>query len=297
MACQQRGWQIKALHRNPATVRSRFTDIEWISGNAMNREDVVAASSGVDLIFHGVNPPGYRKWRELALPMLENSIAAATKQQARLVFPGNVYNFGLDAMPLVSEKSPQNPVSRKGHIRVEMEQMLQDAPSKGAKVLIVRAGDFFGANANGSWFSQAIVKPGEKLKSVTYPGEHDKGHAWAYLPDLAETMIQLLEHEDKLKDFEVFHFGGHYFHKGVTIAKETMKAAGIPDGPIKTMPWFILKLASPFVAMLRELTEMRYLWQRDLKLDNTRLVSFLGKEPHTPIDKAVDQTLRSMKCL
>jgi len=33
--------------------------------------------------------------------------------------------------------------------------------------------------------------------------------------------------------------------------------------------------------------ELRYLWQRPIRLDNTKLVAFLGTEPHTPIDGAV----------
>jgi hypothetical protein len=54
------------------------------------------------------------------------------------------------------------------------------------KVLIVRAGDFFGPGASGnSWFAQGLVKPGRPFRSVTYPGKRDAGHARAYLPDLA----------------------------------------------------------------------------------------------------------------
>jgi nucleoside-diphosphate-sugar epimerase len=300
LACLQRGWKIRALHRDPDKIKSQFLsfpDIEWVKGNAMNKEDVAMAAKGVDVIFHGANPPGYVKWRELALPMLENTIAASINETARLVFPGNVYNFGLDAMPLINEASPQNPISRKGRVRVEMEEMLQQAATKGARVLVVRAGDFFGADAKDSWFQQAIVKPGKKLKYVTYPGKHRAGHNWAYLPDLAETMVQLLEHEKSLGTFDIFHFGGHYFPHGVEIAKKTLQVAGIPNTPIKKMPWMLLKLASPFVTLLRELLEMRYLWESDLKLDNAKLLSLLGEEPHTPIEQALKTILRSIKCL
>jgi len=37
--------------------------------------------------------------------------------------------------------------------------------------------------------------------------------------------------------------------------------------------------------------EMKYLWQRPVRLDNTKLVSFLGAEPHTPIGTAIRATL------
>ena len=261
-ACQSKGWHIKALHRDPSSAKSKLPElqnIEWITGDAMNRSELISAAEGVDIIFHGVNPPGYKKWRELAIPMLENSIAAAIVSNARLVFPGNVYNFGPDAWPLINETSQQNPKTTKGQIRVEMEQMLAKATNDGAKTLIVRAGDFFGPNASGSWFAQGIIKPGKKLKSVLYPGIHDVGHNWAYLPDLANTFTQLLERDANLADFDVFHFQGHYFENGVDIAKETANIAGISNAPIKSMPWMIIKLASPFVTMFHELMEMRYL--------------------------------------
>ena len=299
-ACQKRGWHIKALHRDPSSAKSKLSDlsnIEWIAGDAMNRNVLVAAAKGVDIIFHGVNPPGYKKWRKLAIPMLENSIEAAIASNARLAFPGNVYNFGPDAWPIIDETSPQYPKTIKGQVRVEMEQMLTHAASKGAKSLIVRAGDFFGPNASGSWFAQGIIKPGKKLKSVLYPGKHDVGHSWAYLPDLANTFVQLLEKEAELVDFDTFHFQGHFFSNGVEIAEETAKIAGISSTPIKSMPWMIIKLASPFVTMFRELLEMRYLWNEEVKLDNSKLIEFLGDEPHTPTKEALTRTLRSFNCL
>jgi nucleoside-diphosphate-sugar epimerase len=37
--------------------------------------------------------------------------------------------------------------------------------------------------------------------------------------------------------------------------------------------------------------EMRYLWREPIRMDNSRLVAVLGKEPHTPLDEAVETTL------
>jgi hypothetical protein len=63
----------------------------------MNEAEVIGAADGARILFHGANPPGYRRWRELAIPMLANSIAAGKRSGSRLIFPGNVYNFGSDA--------------------------------------------------------------------------------------------------------------------------------------------------------------------------------------------------------
>ena len=60
---------------------------------------------------------------------------------------------------------------------------------------------------------------------------------------------------------------------------------------------FLAFAASPVVTVFREMLELRYLWQRSVRLDNAKLVRFLGAEPHTPIDAAVRTTLVGLGCL
>ena len=173
LALLQGGWHVRSLHREPERAAGKvphLARVQWVAGDAMRREDVVAAAEGADVIVHGVNPPGYRNWRGLALPMLENSITAAKASGARLVFPGTVYNFGPDAFPNLSERSPQNPTTRKGKIRVEMERRLEAASRDGVRTLIVRAGDFFGPRTGNSWFAQGLIKPGKPVRSILLSG-------------------------------------------------------------------------------------------------------------------------------
>lgn len=296
----KRGYVVRGLHRNPAQAKARMASlgaIEWVQGDAMNAEDVLRAAAGVNLVVHAANPPGYRNWKGLALPMLDNSIAAARAAGARLVLPGTVYNYGPETFPLVNESAPQRPKTRKGAIRVAMEQRLAQAAREGVPVLIVRAGDFFGAAGQNNWFSQGLVRPGKPLSWLLYPGKRAAGHAWAYLPDLAETVAQLLDRESELGAFESFHFGGHWFERGVEIAEETRRAAGVPKARIWGFPWFAVYLLSPFVETFREMIEMRYLWNTSLRLDNSKLVAFLGREPHTPVEQALRTTLRELGCM
>jgi nucleoside-diphosphate-sugar epimerase len=292
------GYRVRAMHRNPEQAAQRFAAlgaIEWLRGDAMSSIDVIAAARGADVIVHAVNPPGYRNWRGLALPMLESTLAAARATGARIAFPGTVYNFGPDAFPLLSESSAQRPLTRKGAIRVEMEERLKAAAANGVKVLIVRAGDFFGPRSTGNnWFSAALVKPGRALRSLMYPGDREAGHAWAYLPDLAETFARLLDREAELEVFEVFHFRGHSFERGVDLAEATRRAAGNPSAAIRSFPWFAIYLLAPFSETFREMLEMRYLWRETVLLDNAKLVAFLAQEPHTPLETALHETLRGL---
>ncbi len=204
-----RGWTVRALHRNPEALSptAKTTGLVWIKGDAMSATDVAGAAKGASVIVHGVNPPGYRNWAELVLPMVDNTIAAARGNGARIVLPGTVYNYGPDAFPRLSEQSPQNPVTRKGKIRVELERRLRVASSGGTTVLIVRAGDFFGPATANNWFAQGIVKPGREFTALTYPGAPGVGHQWAYLPDVAETMVRLLERGRRAGQFRAVSHG------------------------------------------------------------------------------------------
>jgi nucleoside-diphosphate-sugar epimerase len=298
-ALSRHGWQITALHRNPAKAgdRNGTSAITWVQGDAMNPADVTKAAQGASLIVHAVNPPGYRNWGQLVLPMLESSISAARASGARILLPGTIYNYGPDAFPILREDSPQNPLTRKGKIRAEMERRLKVAADSAVRSLVVRAGDFFGPSAGNNWFSQGLVKPGKPVTSIPYPGRRGLGHAWAYLPDLAETMTQLVERESTLGTFETFHFAGHWDADGTQMTRAIRAAAGNPNIAVHSFPWPLVTLLSPFVTLLREMREMRYLWRQPLRLSNEHLLGVLTIEPQTPLEQAVRTTLSGLGCL
>jgi nucleoside-diphosphate-sugar epimerase len=228
--------------------------------------------------------------------MLDNTIAAAAAVGARIVLPGTVYNFGPDALPEPTEDSPQQPLTVKGGIRAEMERRLRVAANNGTPVIIVRAGDFFGPQAANNWFS-VLVTAGKPVRAITYPGERGIGHQWAYLPDVAETMMRLIEKGDALDRFAVFHMEGHWDADGTEMITAIRRAVGRPDLKAKKFPWTVAWLLRPFVTLFRELHEMRYLWKMPVHLRNDRLVAVLGSEPHTPLDEAVRTTLTGIGCL
>jgi nucleoside-diphosphate-sugar epimerase len=294
------GWQVRALWRGAPAEGERRDGIAWIRGDAMNRDDVVAAVTGCTVIVHAVNPPGYRRWAELVLPMLDNTLAAARQAGATVVLPGTVYNFGPDAFALLREDSPQHPTTRKGAIRVEMERRLQAHAETGGRVLIVRAGDFFGPRAGNNWFSQGLLKPGQPVRRVNRPGQPGVGHQWAYLPDVARSVVALLARRASLDAFARFHLAGHWDADGTQMAEAIARVVARRTGQaprIVSFPWWLMRLASPFVTTLREMMEMRYLWREPVRMDNARLRAVLGAEPHTPLDAAVEASLEGLGCL
>ncbi|MEN8514380.1 NAD-dependent epimerase/dehydratase family protein [Burkholderia sp. RS02] len=293
------GWQVRALKRGLDADVVERDGITWMSGDALDREAVVRAARGCSVIVHAVNPPGYRNWPTQVLPMIDNTIAAATVAQATVVLPGTVYNYGADAFPVLREDAPQHPTTRKGAIRVELERRLQEATAQGVRTIVVRAGDFFGARAGNNWFAQGLIKPGRPVSTISVPGRPGVGHQWAYLPDVARTMVELIERRDTLEPFARFHLGGHWDADGTQMAEAISRVAqrhGMRPA-VRRFPWWLVWAAAPFVTTLREMLEMRYLWREPLRMDNARVTAVLGREPLTPLDTAVEATLAGLGCL
>ena len=294
------GWEVRAMKRGLARDGALRDGISWVGGDALNRADVGAAARGASVIVHAVNPPGYRNWAKLVLPMVDNTIAAASRNGATVVLPGTIYNYGPDAFPVLHEDSPQHPVTRKGAIRVELEERLRAYARRGGRALIVRAGDFFGPTAGNNWFSQGLVRPGRPVRTVYRPGAPGVGHEWCYLPDVARTVVELLEKGAALEPFATFHMAGHWDSDGSqmtgAIQRVVAKRTGI-EPRVSDFPWWLLTLAAPFITTFREMREMRYLWQKSLWMENTRLEAVLGREPHTPWDVAVEATLEGLGCI
>jgi len=295
-ALSRHGWKIRALARNGRPENSTES-WEWIKVDALDRDSVVAAARGASAIVHAVNPPGYRNWEALVVPMIENTIAAAKASGARILLPGTIYNFGPDAFPVLREDSPQLATTHKGKIRIALEKKMEMAAREGVRSLIVRFGDFFGPKAGNNWFSQGLVKANQPVTSIVNPGDRGVGHTWCYLPDAAEAFAQLMDREDELADFERFHFRGHWDADGSQIIAAVRRTVGDENVPMRPMPWWFFRLASPFNETFRELYATRPLWRTPIQLDNTRLERFLGQEPHTPLQTAIETTLRGMHCI
>ena len=94
----------------------------------------------------------------------------------------------------------------------------------------------------------------------------------------------------------MFHFKGHWFEWGIEIADAIRAVVADSNLPVRFMPWWAVGAASPFVPLMCELWEMRYLWRVPFRLDNSKLLSVLGSEPHTPLEEAVRASLIGIGC-
>ena len=261
--------------------------VEQRSADALNPQALQTATTGADFIFNGLNPP-YTEWQQKALPMAQNVIEAARRHGAVHLFPGNVYNYGNDIPAVCTPQTPFHANTRKGSIRITMEQLFADAAQQhGVQTLVLRAGDFYGGGS-GTWFDMAITS---KLSKgiLTYPGSLDVVHTWAYLPDLARAFVVLAGQHEKLGRFENILFPGH----ALTGTEWRGLLETALDKPLKTtgMPWWLIKTGGLVVPMWRELTEMAYLWFRPHRLEDVHRREIWGDTRFTPAAVAIGKAL------
>ena len=217
---------------------------------------------------------------------------------ATLIFPGNVYNFGAAMPAVLTETTEQYPTTQKGMLRCQMEQALKDRAADGLRSIVVRAGDFFGGPGNGTWMDISILKNLAKGR-VTYPGRMDAIHSWAYLPDLAHTMVALAEVRSQCGAHEVYHFPGYALTGAQFVDALTCAARRThilqPGVALKVsgFPWPMVRLGGLLVPMWRELCKMRYLWDVPHRLQGDKLARVIGAVPHTPIEQALTEVLRN----
>ncbi len=292
------GFHLRALVRDPLALPAKWINnsaVTLVPGDVMQAADVVRVAEGCSAVFHGVNPAGYRNWGKLVLPMIDNTIAAAAIGGARIVLPGTLYNFDPARTPLLDENSPQAPLTEKGRIRRELEHRLEKAASAGTPALILRAGDFFGADARSSWFSQAMVRADNPVRRLINPGK-GVGHSWAYLPDLAETFARLIAASEHLRRFELLQFEGMWDPDGTLMTGAIARVVGRPV-PEHGFPWWLIRSLAPFGGFPAAVRDVETYWRHPMHLDNTRLLTLLGEEPRTPLDTALEHTLGALGCL
>lgn len=214
--------------------------------------DMTAAAQGADVIVNGLNPAKYHDWARIIPAITSQVIAAAKASGAAVIIPGNVYNFGNRGGEF-NEMTPQEPHTRKGRIRVEMEQTYRNA---GVQTIVLRAGNFLDPNHDGDIQSMLILKSARKGKLTTL-GAPDVMQSHAYLPDWARAAVMLAEMRGRLAVFEDVPFPGHTF----TMEELRQVVATRLGRPIKMrrFPWWSISLLAPFNEMMREFKEMRYL--------------------------------------
>eukprot|EP01116_Phalansterium_solitarium_P013291 TRINITY_DN3061_c0_g1_i2.p1 TRINITY_DN3061_c0_g1~~TRINITY_DN3061_c0_g1_i2.p1 ORF type:complete len:280 (-),score=65.50 TRINITY_DN3061_c0_g1_i2:233-1072(-) len=271
-----------------------------MQGDVLDEVDVARAAKDCQLIVHGVNFP-YDQW----LPHMENAtrsiVKAAASVKATVLFPGNVYGLKPVYNVPLDESHPNGPISQKGELKVRIEQLLQDLvrDHPGSRVLILRANSYFGPTVRNSYvdgfFGAAALG-----KTINAVGSLDVAHDMVFMPDLARAAVDLLNAmtPENSNAFEVVNFRGHV-EPTMRGFLERVSAAAVrlnPDRPkpsIRRVPDPLIWFLGWFKGEVHALREMMYLHKNSLQLGDAKLRRYLPDFRLTPIDEAIESTLKS----
>ena len=264
------GWNIHTVVRDETKAPTWLSmDNIWV-GNIRDKVLIEKAALGADLIVYAINP-AYHRWESEAMGLMEPTVKVAEKLGSRILFPGNVYNF-TPTTSLISEESPMEAVSAKGDIRIRMERRLYQASQQGAKVSIVRAGDFIGPDTDFTWLDM-LLKQTRNHAKMKFPHDERHVHFWSFLPDLCANTALLMS--ERQSSYEVWH------DEGLKLSVNDWKTAFLENGTdlkVAKFPWWVYKFISPLVPLVREVIKMQYLWQQPVLLDGNKMKQALQSQ-------------------
>ena len=286
-----KGYRVTLLARTPAKAQALFAPHPNLTIEAGDAEDLprlLEVSRGHDIIFHGINYP-YHQWEGTQERMTQHVIEAASQEQALIVFPGNIYNFGLTT-PIREDSAPA-PVSKKGGIRVRQEALLAEAARAGrCRVLNVRMPDFWGPTVMNDG-TIPIFEGALTGKALPWLLNADIPHQFVYTPDAAE-IISLLLAERPREAYEVVNYAGQTVPSVRNFFTRISQLAGQPTVRVRVFPRWLFSVLAPFMPMMRAMKEMLYLYDHSILLDDAALRRRFPNWRETPLDTAIATTLQ-----
>ena len=150
------GHEVRAITRD-GKLPAELTGAEAVAADALDRQSLVRATEGVDIIFNGLSPI-YSDWSTV-LPMAENVMAACHANGARHLTAGQRLQLRLaDAGGHHRGDAAATRRPRRAASAPYMEELYRrEADAGRVRTILLRAGDFFGGKGTGSWFDLVIV--------------------------------------------------------------------------------------------------------------------------------------------
>ncbi len=260
--------------------------VEIIKGDVQDLELLKKISVDKKYIFHGINYP-YDKWFGNMDTATMKVIETASLNKAMIIFPGNVYNYG--NLSLIKEDSQQNPCTRKGALRVELEKMLYDAAYGGkCEVLNVRLPDFWGPNVLNEGIKPVFMNA-LNGKALPYMITTDIPHQMVFTKDAAEIMVRLMQ-KGVEKPYEICNYGG-YIHPTIkSFLNQISRLANAPE-KITVYPKWLFSVLGIFNPVMKEVKEMTYLFGGTVILDDTKVRKLFPDFRETQLNEAITETL------
>ncbi|PKL89002.1 MAG: hypothetical protein CVV23_07465 [Ignavibacteriae bacterium HGW-Ignavibacteriae-2] len=267
---------------------SQFAEVEIIFGDAANKTDVARAAEETTHLFYCLNIP-YPDWNKKARELLKISVDAAKTNEAKFVFPGNVYVYGHAESNPVNENHPHKAHTSKGKIRIEMEELIK---SSGVNWTIIRFPDFYGPYVvNG--FSEMLYLNSLSGKPLKWIGETNLPIEYIYIEDAGNAMV--VAGLSSKSDKQEYNVPANEKVSNKEYLTKISKLGGKNSGQQIFNSPLLFKLLGIFNKQIKEVDEMMYLKREELFLDGTKFLNTFGFLPSTTIDDGINKTFDWVK--
>lgn len=272
--------------RLPPGARFRRCDV-------LDADAVRAAAEGADQIVVAIGFQYTGKvWRRDWPRAMNHLLAASESARARMVFIDNLYMYGPQTEPL-REDMPLTSYGEKPAARAEVTRLWRAAHDAGrVKVAALRAPDFYGPGVALSHIGDAGFGALARDRRAVLIAPPDTPHDFCYVPDFARAAVTLLEAPD-----DVCGQAWHVPCAPIRTPRQILSlgAAAIGVKPrISALPLWALPVVGLGVPMLREMSEMRFQWDRPYRVDTSKFSRrFWGDA--TPFEIGAPATASSFK--
>jgi len=255
-------------------------------GDALVEEEVSQAAQGVDVIFHAVNFP-YPVWNVTHLLCMDILIRVAEEQQAKIALVDNIYAYGAQHKAEVTEDILKEPHTKKGKIRLAMENKLKEShvPS-----LIVHFPDFYGPFAESTLLHETF-KNVVQHKSANFVGSTHVAREYVYTFDGAKAMVELAFRDNAYN--QNWNIPAVYPITGEELIKIIREETGYQKS-IRTVSKTMIRFMGMFQPFMRELVEMMYLTEMPVILSGQKYEAEIGPVPATSYQEGIKATLEWM---
>ena len=284
-----RGQAVRVVQRKrPADLAP---GIAFVAGDILKAEDVKRALAGAE---QAVVTTGFEYrgsiWKVVWPQAMRNLLDAAEAANVRMVQVDNMYMYGPQEEPL-HEDMPLTSYGMKPAARAEVTRMWQKAARAGkVRWAALRAPDFYGPGVANSHMGDTGLKPVAAGKAAQVLMAPDLPHAFAYVPDIGRAVVSLLDADDSAF--------GQAWHVPCAPAKtpRQMLQMGADVAGVKlivmALPGWVLRAMGMVAPMMRELSEMRFTWNRPYQVDSTKFARRFWSDA-TPFEIGIPATVRS----
>lgn len=259
--------RIRLVSRNPKKVNASD---ELFAADLTKPELIEKAVAGSDVVYLLIGLEyNLKVWQNNWPVIMQATIDACIKHNAKLVFFDNVYMYDISAIPHMTEDSPINPPSKKGAVRRQVADMLLSAIQAGKlTALIARSADFYGPNNHNSFLIEVVYNNIKKGKKSNWFIDADKKHSFTYTPDAAKATALLGNTADVYG--QVWHLPTD---KNTLTGREMISLFATEmnaSNKIFLLPKWMLKLAGLFIPLMKEMPEMMYQYDREYFFDSSK---------------------------